>query len=421
MKEFKAVLSNTKFKYLWYSQLLSQLTIQIMNFLIIVKLFETTGSTIATSFIWVAYALPAILIGPFAATWVDLVDKRLVLTISNIAQALVILFYAIFSSKYLFLSYVVVLFYSFFNQFYVPAEAAMLPKIVNKKDLPQANGLFFLTQQASIIVGFGLAGVLADLLGYKTTFIFSAGMLFLAFLSVNMLPGNSSKEEVAKKFEMGMMKFIDKTQEGYSFIRSRPGIWMPFILLIGLHVATSIITIMLPAISVEIVQINPKYSGLLIILPGGAGAVLSTLLTSKYLKRLRKKELIEKALLAMGLSLWVTIFLIPEVPIFIKPIVAAIMFFLIGASYVAMFVPAQTFLQESTPKHLMGRVFGNFWFLATIATIFPVLFSATITEVFGVKVMFFVVGALTIAAYLFSTKKGQAILQTNAEETVNVQ
>ena len=414
MKELKSVVGNSKFRYLWTSQVLSQLTIQIMNFLIIVKLFESTGSTIATSFIWIAYALPAIFFGPFAATWVDLIDKRVVLTFTNLAQAITILFYALFSNKYLFLSYVVVFIYSFFNQFYVPAEAATLPKIVHKSKLQQANGLFFLTQQASIVAGFGLAGPLADLLGYRTTFLISSGLLFLAFVSVSLLPSGSVKE-ASKSLETNVMNVLDKTIEGYRFIRGNPGIWMPFLLLMALHVSTSIATITLPVIAVEVAQINPKYSGVLMIVPGGLGAFLGTVLTSKYAHKIRKKEMIEKSLILMGTAVWLAAFLIPEFNLVFKLISAVVIFFAIGLSYVGVFVPAQTFLQERTPKNMMGRVFGNFWFLATIATILPVLFSATITEVFGVRSLFFIMGLFCILTYLYSSKRGQKILEQNVE------
>lgn len=119
LTDYRPLSKNFKFLYLWASQILSQLTIYVMNFLLLLRLFEKTGSTIATSFLWVAYALPAILIGPFAAA-----SHR----------------------TSLFLIYGVALAYSFLNQFYVPAELATLPSVVKKKVLPHANGLFFLTQ-----------------------------------------------------------------------------------------------------------------------------------------------------------------------------------------------------------------------------------------------------------------------------------
>src|SRR4030065_230113 len=66
LQEFKPVLRNKSFRYLWISQITSQLSINIMNFVFLIWLFGQTGSAISTSFLWVAYSLPAILVGPFA-------------------------------------------------------------------------------------------------------------------------------------------------------------------------------------------------------------------------------------------------------------------------------------------------------------------------------------------------------------------
>src|SRR3990170_5908890 len=150
MGEFKPLVKNSKFVYVWLSQILSQLIISIMNFLLLIRLFAVTGSPIATSLLWVAYALPAILIGPFAAASVDLVDKRKVLMITNLLQSGTIFGYALIHETKFFLLYGVAFTYSLLNQFYVPAEAASIPSVVPKKHLPFANGLFFGTTEGKI-------------------------------------------------------------------------------------------------------------------------------------------------------------------------------------------------------------------------------------------------------------------------------
>jgi hypothetical protein len=75
-KEFKSFTKNPKFLYLWVSQILSQLTVNIMNFLLLAHLFETTKSSIAVALLWVAYSLPALIIGPIGAASVDLLSRR---------------------------------------------------------------------------------------------------------------------------------------------------------------------------------------------------------------------------------------------------------------------------------------------------------------------------------------------------------
>lgn len=155
MGEFELVIKRPNFIYLWASQILSQLTVNIMNFLLLTRLFTVTGSTIATSLLWVAYALPAIFFGPIGAASVDLVSRRKMLMVTNLLQALTVGGYILFHQSSIFLLYFVVVLYSLFNQFYVPAESSSLPSVVPKNYLAYANSLFLITQQATLVVGFG--------------------------------------------------------------------------------------------------------------------------------------------------------------------------------------------------------------------------------------------------------------------------
>ena len=145
MKEFIETIRTKNFTFLWGSQVISQFIFNTLSFLIITRIFELTGSTIAVSFVWVSYALPALLFGPLGAVTADIADKRKVMTVSILLQAAVVFVFAYFYAHYVFLSYAVVFIYSMINQFYMPSEAAALPQIMARNRLPQANSLFFIT------------------------------------------------------------------------------------------------------------------------------------------------------------------------------------------------------------------------------------------------------------------------------------
>jgi len=201
LKEFKSVFKGSTFAYLWASQIFSQFTINIMNFLLLTYLYTATGSSIATSFLWVTFSLPAILIGPFGAASVDLMDRRKVLMITNLLQAGTVLLFLLIYHQSIFIIYVVVFIYSALNQFYVPAESAALPSTVGKHMLSRANSLFFITMQGSVIFGFGIAGILQKTIGLTGALILSSVFLFLAFVSVSFLPPSRPKKAISGEFE----------------------------------------------------------------------------------------------------------------------------------------------------------------------------------------------------------------------------
>lgn len=413
MEEFKPLIKNSKFVYVWLSQILSQLTISIMNFLLLTRLFAVTGSAIATSLLWVAYALPAILIGPFAAASVDLFDKRKMLMITNLLQSATIFGYALVHETKFFLLYGVAFTYSLLNQFYVPAEAASIPSVVPKKHLPYANGLFLVTQQGALIVGFGIAGALNHWLGYSNSIFLAAGLLFLAFVSVSFLPElKAQQEETPKTFQQAVEHFFESIVEGYHFIKEQKSILAPFLLLIGLQIASAVVVVNIPVVATELLGVSPNAAGTLIIVPAGIGAIIAAILVPKLLRAgVRKKQIMETSFMALGLLLVLLAFLVPEVPGGLRLLFSGTITALIGLAFVAILIPAQTYLQEATPGGLRGRVFGNFWFLLTIATLLPVMFSGAITELLGIRTLLVIVAGLALSALIFSKRYGQKMIE----------
>lgn len=408
MGDFEKVLKNYRFLALWISQILSQLTVNILSFVILIHLFEQTGSTIASSLLWVAYAVPAIIFGPIAAAWVDLVEKRRVLMVANGLQAFVVILYAILLyKKLIYLSYTVVFLYSLFNQFYVPAEAASLPLFVSKDDLPSANGLFFITQQSSLVLGFGMAGVLDQIFGFRPTLILVAICLFFAFVSVSFLPEKKPSTKFPKSFEKGFSKFFEQIIEGYNFIKNTREVLFPFLLLLGVQVILAVIVVNLPRLSTDIVHISPGSSGFLVVVPAGIGAILGTLAITKLIgEKIEKKQIILASVSMLALAILVAGLIVPYLnPQWVRVLVSVILFVFAGLGAVGTLVPSITILQEKTPKDLLGRVFGNFWFLTTLATVIPVLFSATITDLLGVQFLFIILGMACWGVVIFSYYK----------------
>jgi len=409
LADFKPLLKNKNFVALWTSQLLSQLTIHVMNFLLLIVLFNKTQSAIATSLLWVAYALPAIFIGPFAASFVDMSDRRKLLMYSNLAQAVAIFAFAYTQSFSIFVLYGVALLYSALNQFYVPAEFAALPSLVKKTDYPLANGLFFLTQQGAMIAGFTVAGILNRYIGFEYTLFLCSLFLLIAFFSVKRLPTLNPAKKVPEKFDEAVLQFFSQISEGYRYLRSKPNVYIPFLTLMALQVSTAMVVVNAPNLARDILKISIDLAGIFVAVPAGIGALVGSIAVSRALKTGWSK----RASIRMALGLFSVAFLYISVISFHLPYIlnlglSIVMLVITGAGFVAVFIPLQTHIQETTPGGLRGRVFGNFWFLVTIATIFPVIASGAITEIIGVRVFYFLLTVLSALGYLSIEKYKKA-------------
>ncbi|HET7473755.1 MAG TPA: MFS transporter, partial [Candidatus Limnocylindrales bacterium] len=153
------VFRNRPFLLLWIAQAATQIGGNMVIFGLTVIISESTGSTTAVSALILTFLLPAVLFSALAGVFVDRMDRRLVLILTNILRGLA--FVAIFlAGNHLGLIYLLNITVSTITVFFAPAEAAMIPILVPKKQLLSANGIFTLTLNAAFALGFTLVGPL---------------------------------------------------------------------------------------------------------------------------------------------------------------------------------------------------------------------------------------------------------------------
>ena len=153
------VFRNRPFLLLWIAQAATQIGGNMVIFGLTVIISESTGSTTAVSALILTFLLPAVVFSALAGVFVDRLDRRLVLVFTNILRgaAFVALFFA---GNHLGLIYLLNITVSTITVFFAPAEAAMIPILVPRRQLLSANGIFTLTLNAAFALGFTLIGPL---------------------------------------------------------------------------------------------------------------------------------------------------------------------------------------------------------------------------------------------------------------------
>lgn len=403
-------LLKTKFIFLWFSQLLSQTTVNLINFTITVIIFERTSSTAAVSLIWFFYAIPALILGPFSGVIVDLVDKRRILILTNLIQSFIVFLYLFVKVK-VWVIYSLIFLYSLVNQLYLPAEGATLPFLISKKLYPAANTLFMFTANLTFLIGFALAGPLIKFLKAENVFFICAGFLILATFSVFFLPKNLRGE---KSKNITPILFFLKIKEGYLYIKRNPLIIFPLGLMVLAQIIVGILAIIVPIYSQNILKIPVVDAGLAIISPAGLGALIGGILATKRLtEKVRKKVLVSSGLGFATFSFIILGMLIPFLPSPTKIILSAVLAFFLGLSFVFLIVPSQTFIQEVTPKKFYGRIYGVLGFLITLSSILPILLIGTLVDLIGIKIILILIGGLAGVVFLFSLKEPYEIIKNN--------
>lgn len=190
MSEPAAVTPSTSmrtFFTVWGGQLVSILGSTMSAFGLQLWVYAETGSVTNLALVALAFALPAVLISPFAGALVDRWDRRKVMlasdAVAGVATLCVAGLYAT-DSLHLWHIYVLVAVGSMGSAFQAPAWLASIPLLVPKPHLGRANGLVQLNDGLSLVMAPALAGVVlvasglgAILLIDVATFLFAVGTL----------------------------------------------------------------------------------------------------------------------------------------------------------------------------------------------------------------------------------------------------
>ena len=213
---------NGSFSALWAGQLISLFGDRIHQLAIGVMVLVTTGSPLATAFVFLSAALPNLFLSPFAGTFVDRWDKKEVLVVSDILRAAVILLIPVAAVTNILLVYPLSFCVTAISVFFRPARVAILPRIVEDDELITANAALWLGETIADVVGYALAGLLLAALGSALPLAFwldSATYLASAVLLATLIvrPADAGEPGLDEDVEGG---FFGEMRAGWDFLRN---------------------------------------------------------------------------------------------------------------------------------------------------------------------------------------------------------
>ncbi len=404
-----AVLRNRPFLLLWLSQVLTQIGTNMVLFGLTVVVLDATDLSSAVSALFLTFLVPAVLFSALAGVYVDRVDRRTMLVVTNGLRAVILV--AIFAAGtdvglVLLLSTVL----STVSVFFAPAEAAMIPFLVRREHLVSANGLFTLTLNASFAVGFALLGpLIVRITGSPEPMLLGVAVLFgLAAVFCGTLPADpprgrsrdAAEGALASLAEAGHVVggVVGQLREGMAYIRANHAVgWS----LAYLGIAASLIGILGvlgPDFARETLGLTSN-DLVVVVLPLGLGIVMGVLLLNNYGKYVARRRAIEVGLVVLGVLMLALTIVVPisrfltgvgsELPVVdlsgLTSLVSVVMAiaFLAGVAYGIVAISAQTQLQEDIPGDVRGRVFGVLNMLVSVASILPIIIVGPISDAIG--------------------------------------
>lgn len=409
----KEILLRRPFLFLWLAQIASQLAFNMMNFVLILFVFEKTSSNTAVSGIVISFTLPALFFGMLAGIYVDRRNKKSILLVTNLSRGiLTILFF--FARESLGLVFALAFLVSSATQFFIPAEASSIPQIVSRKLLISANSLFAITLNGSILLGFVLAGPLLKIFGFGKTFLFAGVLYFLAAFFILFLPtvGVTQRLAFSDFFGRGSIgRIIFRLREIYGLIRRVKEIFFAIIFLTVSQGLILVLATLLPGYATTVLGIEATDISFVILTPATLGMVLGSVLLMRFWKKLSGKILVNAGIILSG----IIILILPLISRFtskyfilslnqylpgileidVLHVVIALLF-LVGLANSVIIIISNATIQGGTKKQFVGRAYGAVIALSAALSLFPILVAGGLADVFGVKTVLMTIGSLLI-------------------------
>ena len=156
---YRRVLSNPRFRRLWYSQFVSGIGDWLVIGFLMPLVAELSGnSSFAIAGILIAKIIPALVFGSVIGVFVDRFDRRRTMIACDLIRA--VLTFGLLVTNSLWVIYLVVMLMEMASMLFYPAKNALIPVLVEPDDLTAANGLSYTTQQASMLVGLSMSGAI---------------------------------------------------------------------------------------------------------------------------------------------------------------------------------------------------------------------------------------------------------------------
>lgn len=355
---FGDVLRKRNFGLLWSGQVISNFGDRF-NYMAVLGLilFKWEGSALDAGMMFVFMSLPAIMFGPIAGVFVDRYDKRKVMILCDVARCVLVGAMPFVTS--MLQVYGLIFCVSAISRFFYPARSAVIPLIVERKELLVANSLSQSTYQVSAVAGYALGGALVGILGPIAVFYLDSVSYVVSAALIFLVRPRSSEYSQDECGGSALGKIRREFSEGLSFTYSEKRLLYVTVLFSFILLAFGGINILWFIIVRDNLGLGVGGIGILESM-FGAGMLAGTLIVGYVGHRYRNRSMLVGGVFVTALS-------------FLAIGLHASLYLLSGAVLVAgvaiqfIDIPAVTILQKATPEKMMGRVFSVFGTLVETA------------------------------------------------------
>jgi MFS family permease len=341
-----AALRHRDFRLLWLGQIVSVTGSQMQLVAISWHVWLLTRSALALGLIGLFRGGPIIVCSLLGGVVADTVDRRRLMMATQsvmLVSAAGLMTVTIAGLRHVWPIYLLTAVAASASAFDTPARQALMPRLVPKRDFPNAVSISLIVFQISMIAGPSLAGFI--LASHGPAIVYGANALsFLAVIFALIAMHTSGQPDVA---ETKTTVSWAAMREGLGFVRRSPVIVQTMTLDFAATFFASA-SALLPIFADKVLNVGAHGYGFLAAAPA-TGAILTGVVMARIGTFRRQGKLVIVSVAIFGLA---------TIGFGVSRIfwLSLLMLALTGASDTVSTVLRQTIRQLSTPDHLRGRM-----------------------------------------------------------------
>ena len=408
------------FRWLWFGQIVSNIGDSLTHLTLVLLINRMTeGSTTAIAGLLIALALPQATIGLIAGVYVDRMDRRRTMIVSDLVRGILVFVFIgatlLDGAAALWTIYVIAFLHSAISAFFMPARSAVIPNVVPKEGLLAANSLSQMSLVLFRVVGTAVAGIIVGVLNnFWIAFTIDAATFFLSMLFIAQIRLEHTPEPTE---DASVAVIFTQLREGLGIIgRSR--------LLIGTIMGLAITMLGLGAVNVLLapmvvndLNVNEAWFGA-VEFSQSAAMIISGSLVAVLAAKFKSTNIITIALLGTGVAIMPIAFVNHVWQLFI-------ILFAVGLLIAPLSAAVATIAQTAVSDNLRGRVSAAMNTTIQTASLVSMFAAGAVAAAVGVRNVFIISGIITfiaglVSAWIFSGTKTekQTAVSTPAEQPI---
>ena len=373
---------------------------------------DSTNSNLMVALVYVAFTLPSFFISPIGGAVVDKFDRKQVLVIVSLMQALCAVGLLFITASTIWLGLLAQVCITALSAFINPAVSAALPNVVrNAEELRHANALFGASWGAMVFLGAAFGGYFSQTFGRTATFAVDIATFVIAAGLIALIK-TPMQEQTAAPARTPVRPWHDML-EAFHFAQSDHAIFALTASKATFAVGAGAVS-QLAILAADAFQSGDGGHGLLLA-ARGLGAALGPLLVTRLVRNNFSRLLTICGISGFAFSLcYLGVSVAPTLGVACLCIMVA--HFGGGAQWTLSTLG----LQMRSPDHLRGRVLAADMALATLMMGLSSIASGVLGEFFPVRIAIAIMGGTAVVAasvFMLTTHSLRQSMRSELKQT----